>query len=359
MMKKIFRYRMSSWSFVLGMIISFVSLYLGVRSQMALKNAYAEKNGNTYQFETYCTYAGKQFSPDIIYNAGYGNCMIEELYVMLDDVHSINAINIIIYNNEDIHLPLKEGHWLSKNELKKEDEIAYIGIDYKDYTYEIEGEPYFKIHGESYKVVGYIGGGRSNEYDRYVMLFAGNLGEMVQTQLYSDSQYMGLSLAFKSDKKNMEEVANMSAADELFVYANNENDDVYVGVDSKATYFWLFIYGGCVLVLVSIFWIIQREHELAIRKAYGYSNKKLVLMLVRDLCILSVISISISMIIIWLFNINRQGFMNYITDEIMLFFIVVGGFLVSVITLTIIYPIICIVKKLPAIDINKKEEKQV
>lgn len=359
-MKNVFRYKTSSICFFVGMAFSFIALYYGNRSELKLRNAMMEKNGNKYQYETDVSYYGTSFSPDRISKSNRGNCIIRAFYVSLDDAGVITSADIIMYNNEALHLPVLSGKLPQAPTKDTDEHIVAIGEAYRQYVHTLHGEEYFAINGEEYRVVGFIGGGMSNEYDEYIVLHADCLGDSLKQQLCSDSCALGMDIVFQSDKYDMEgEIektrTTLSKTGSCFVNSSEYNEGVTVNLDSGSTYFWIYVYCGGISVLISAFWIIQRKKELVIRRAYGYSNKRLIGFLASEYMKISAVSLVAAAIVIMTINKIFNNYMNRASDEIILFFATTVIYLIATTITAMLYPIFHILNSMPDADINKKD----
>ncbi len=359
-MKNIFRYRTSSICFFVGMAFSFIALYYGNRSEFKLRNAMMEKNGNKYQYETDVSYYGTTFSPDCIFKSDRGNCIIRAFYVSLDDAGVITSADIIVYNNEALHLPVLSGKLPQVPDGGTNERIVAIGAAYKQYVHTMNGAEYFTINGEEYRVIGYIGGGMSNEYDEYIVLHADCLGDSLKQQLSSDSSALGMDIVFQSDKYDMaEEIEKartaLSKIGSCSVNSSEYNEGVTISLDSESTFFWIYVYCGGISILISAFWIIQRKKELVIRRAYGYSNKRLIGFLAAEYIKISAASLAAAAIVIMTANKISDNYMNRVSDEIMLFFVTTIIYLIVTTVTAMLYPIFHILNSMPDADINKKD----
>lgn len=359
-MKHIFRYRLSAVCFYFGMIIAFLALYYGNRSRMRLENAIMEKRGNLYRNEIQASYYETDFSMDTFPKGREGNCTIIDIYLLFDDVQLIHGVYIVAYYNEKLHFPLESGAWPTEQELSSGKPVVVIGCGYKDYVYQSDGREYFDIQGEAYEVKGYIGGGRSNEYDEYVIMFGGNLGSMAEEQLSAACEAWGLEIMFQSDSAGMEpEVQEaeqvLGEKGDFFVVSRESNTNVYVNADSDGTFFWIYAYCGGISVLVSVFWIMQRKKELIIRKAYGYSNRRLIRFLACELIKICMMSVLTAFGVILLINGISGSFMNYISDEMLLMLKTILLYMAGTIIVSMIYPVFCVLAKFPGADMNKRE----
>lgn len=95
--KSIFRYKTSAVCMLIGLLVSFLALYYGNRSQMRLSNALLEKNNNTYRHEIAGLYYGKGILVEALPSGQNGNCIIEGFSVLFDGPQYISGVKVVIY----------------------------------------------------------------------------------------------------------------------------------------------------------------------------------------------------------------------------------------------------------------------
>lgn len=359
MTRKIFiRYKASTLCMYIGLIVAFLTLYYGNKSIIRMNNSIIEKNGNRYVYEIEGVYIGDIFPYEELDSGGNGNCFVKGLYLMIDDMGVSLGVDVALYMNEDCYLPLENGRWPDSEEIEGDEKIALIGRDYKAFTFEQNQDTYIRLQGEAYRVIGYIGG-RSDEYDGQIVLFSQNLGEMARQQLILSGEIMGISIIFQSNFNNMDEeikyfdgVLNKEAS---FSVTDNQYNDNYIVAQKNDIYFWIYLYCAFICILVSVYWIMERRNEIIIRKAYGYSDLRLIgfiaFQIVKLLTAAIITAIFIALIINLVYNAN----MNYAIDEAKTFTLTIAIFVISGIMITMICPMISVLRKFSGEGINKKE----
>lgn len=97
------------------------------------------------------------------------------------------------------------------------------------------------------------------------------------------------------------------------------------------------------------------KKELVIRRAYGYSNKRLIGFLAAEYIKISAASLAVAAIVIMTANKISDNYMNRASDEIMLFFVTTIIYLIVTTVTAMLYPIFHILNSMPDADINKKD----
>lgn len=283
-LNKIFRYKMSTICFIIGIIVSYLAIYFGVANQREIE--YAIKETKKYEYEYSCDYSAIFKDKLYIPNYGQGNCTIKSFPVSVDERGTDVLCNIIVYANEELLLPFL-GNVSVSEYVSVQEPIAIIGENYKDYTDTKDGKDYIYINGERYRVAAYLSGEISKEFDGYVILFYDNVGENVRSQLFDSN---GSSQIFISLESNLHDINAYSktlindVSPYGLLYREAKDEDYYgmVSVIKTRSYFWVFTYCLLIDVIVSCYWVYERRRELSIRRAFGYSKKDVVKLMLSD-----------------------------------------------------------------------------
>ncbi len=359
LIKKMFRYKISSACFLTGIVVSFLALYFGVANQRELSLAMEEIS--RYQYEYSCDFivSFRDISQMLFPDYGQGNCIIKNFEVSVDDANGVILSDIIVYANEEIHMPLESGAWPSKEQLSSDERLAVLGKKRKKNVITENGKDYIYISGQKYYVCGYLSGSISTEFDSYVVLFYDALGENVRSQMATaeGSVQIFVSLLSNSYDVNLlhdsfaEEIRSCGLVEEMYGSTDYES---MVGIHSNAGYFWIFAYSLIILTLVSNFWLRERKKELSIRKAFGYKASQLVKLLLWDFSLLLIFGMAAAVLLAMLIQrfllegiINLEGSLKNILMSV--------GVSLLIPVVSIIIPMLFINKEMPVNDIGKKE----
>lgn len=357
--KKLFRYKISSVCFLTGIVVSFLALYFGIANQRELSLAIEEIS--QYQYAYSCDFSvafsdtGQMLFPDY----GYGNCIIKNFEVSVDDANGVIFSDIIVYANEEIYMPLESGAWPSKEQFSSGERLVVLGKNRKRNVITENGRDYIYISGQRYLVCGYLSGSISTEFDSYVVLFYDALGENVRSQMAEANGSISLFVSLLSNSYDVN-LLHDSFVKEVQVYGlvadryASTNYESMVGIHSNTGYFWIFAYSLIILTLVSNFWLRERKRELSIRKAFGYNTTQLVRLLLMDFCLLLILGVMAAVMLAMLLQhfllegiINLEGSLKNILMSI--------GVSLLMPVVSIIIPLLFINREMPVNNIGKKE----
>lgn len=113
---------------------------------------------------------------------------------------------------------------------------------------------------------------------------------------------------------------------------------------SLAFSIYLFSIVNC--LVVTNYWIITRRRDIAIRKAFGWSNYSLIISIVEEMVVILFISLCIAVVLITLFSLFTSGIMSVSITP----FFLCGTFVLLLFTLiiSVTVPIVRILKIRPA-----------
>ena len=351
LVKRFFRYKISTICFVVGMFVSFLALYYGNRSVYEYQCSVNETSQTHFRYEQKASFFGESMPVDELPKSDIGNCILHGLYLTIDQPNITTGMWISVYCNETYAFPLLQGHYPTMEEIYGDVPIAVVGSDYEDAIYSVDGKEYIDIQDESYLVTGILGG-RSREYDDRVLLFGDNLGKNAKKLLETDCSLWGLDFLFQSD------VADVSPAYETIgdyleeyggLYKQPNEYTIYqeVNVEMNITFYMILLYSAGVTALISVFWMSERKKEIIIRRRYGYGSGKILAMLFKDVFFMSLMAAIVSIGVFIYINSQTFGFMRDIIDEICLFGITFLTYWVYVVVVTLAYPVCIVLKKIP------------
>lgn len=356
-LKRLFRYRISVICFILGMSVSFLALYYGNRSVYEYNNSLNDAAKTHYEFEQKATFYGDRLPLSNVPVMDTGNCNLYGLYLTFNAPNITTGFWVSIYSNEEYLYPLEKGHYPTMEELNSDDSTIVIGRNYIPYIYVVNDKEYIDVQGERYCIAG-VFGGESTEFDDKAMIFNDNMGDMARNVLESDCSLWGMNFMFQS---NISDVYSnyMVMSDYLnpygTLYEQMEEYVIYDEVSSeKDVYFYLILlYCVGITIMISVFWMYERKKELIIRRRYGYSSKDILCMLIKELVVMSVVSIVLSLAVILCLNVSAIGHMISVTMNIKLLAITTIMYEIFVVTVSLIFPTFIIFKKIPNIRMNR------
>lgn len=278
-----FRYKLSGVSMVACLTLSMLAAYYGIT---IFKNIYQEHKESTeyaYQYTTTfsCKADGISEFPTLPEGVNC-NLKLSDYEMYLSDANCTRLVQIILHS-EDENWPLISGHFPDSKEIKQNENLILIGQALVDDAYKEDGELYYDVFGDKYKVAGVLGSKNSVLFDYYVVLYADCLGEHTKQMLEENKLNNTYRMILESNTKDTEMIFN-SYIKNNYAAAIDFTDSLFnvsAAPTSNEKEFCIIIYLFCFVCIAVVmkFWIMQRTHEMQVCKAFGYSNLKVLLRL--------------------------------------------------------------------------------
>lgn len=300
-LKKLFRYKLVSIYMIVSQIVIFTAIFGALR---IYNKAYAKENDRINAIaKNRIEMSVNSFSRrDLLSTAGkgveYGNIVADgKLTVQLKDTN--NRCEMILAINEDLPYPLVEGHIPGTVPEDSGKNVVAIGRDKCDYIYEKSGGKFILINQEEYEVVGIIGGKYSDYWDYRIVLNINCISDGLKKSICSKDEY---TILLSSNLENLTDsyqkvYENIMNTDNMCVITANKLNSKGESTVSNTLQRENFkinamVYIFCLInsVIISMFWIIQRRKELAIRKTFGMSTVRIIAGMAKDMLILMLIA---------------------------------------------------------------------
>lgn len=303
--KECFRYKVSGASIIVCLVLSMLAAYYGITIYKNVFFEYGDKVEYRYQSETYFKYMPHEQYRSIELSDDYKcNLKLLNYSVYADDMNETIIVDIIVASYDEM-LPLISGRYITEDELKHGDRVVLLGREREKDTYEVNGEKYFKIFGEEYRVIGIIGTENSVLFDYKVLLYENCLGDYMQDSLELNTMY-GYSMVLESNEADTGNVYD-SYIKEHYESITEEGKSFNEGTAEpiyNEEQFCIIIYVFCfICIAVAIkFWMEQRTKEIQLCRAYGFTNAKIVKRIAVSLSCLCVLSLLISALLVIILN---------------------------------------------------------
>lgn len=301
------RYKISAFSIITCFACGFICAYYGIT---IFKNLYYEnndKNDYHYLHETYFIYMDDNENLDFISQDLNCNFKIINFLAYLDETDTTFPVDIIM-NTTFENYPLIEGRLASESEINNGEKMVLLGIERKNETYEKNGEHYFKIFGEEYKVIGYMHSEKRAYFDYKVVVYYKGLHSNFLLHI-NQNLSAGIEMVLQSNDVNTENVFRKIISNSQSTGFMKSQNDI-IGASAipimNEQYYCILIYGYCIIMIAIAvdFWIRQRYRELVIRKMFGFSNIRIFFLLVKDLLQYVIGSILLAGTIIYCINLS-------------------------------------------------------
>lgn len=230
------------------------------------------------------------------------NVIISDFITVIDGEDSLHKCNVIINLVEPDNFKMISGSlpYNHNNSLNNDDLEVAIGKYYKKYVYEINQKQYININKKRFYVTGIIGTDNSDIQDYEIVLGKSILND----DLWESGQKWNIvTVSLGSNKSDV----NKIAVDLVNKLNNLENISAVIRdkeieyIDNKKTFdlMYVAIYVFCIinLIVISELWVYSIISEVAIRKAYGFNEGQIKLIVFKELLRISLLSFVMAIII--------------------------------------------------------------
>lgn len=281
--RKIFRYPLSTVYLIVGLIIAFLMLFDGLTIYNQVTSDTKENQKMQYLETTEVTIDNMEnveMDFDLFKSKEKVNInVVSEGYV--EGVEGNVRIDVVLQEKEKPRLSMERGRMPSPDEIQQGKPVLAIVDNLQEYAIKRDGKEYINLSGTEYEVVGIIKNMDSNSNivvysDCLASKLLHHILEMNSFKLVLNSESENTYKAYKEIK---EKLIKKSPAIEIAAYKRDNNIDAlsYAMNNTEASvvlFIYLFSIANC--VIISEFWIEQRRVEVAIKKAFGFSNFKIV-----------------------------------------------------------------------------------
>ncbi len=298
-MKKLFRYPISDIYMVLGLLITFLSLFF-TRTISDSFQAAAD-DGDKYQYE-YSESINVTFDSvaDLteLFDVTSGVYEIGDVSVVLNDKETTQLCTVILGCAEETVYQICEGSFPTEEELNGEENVVLLGRGLEDICYERDGYTYVMAQNDEYRVTGFIGTDNSDAQDYEVVFFLSACGDGVKQILEG---YETVMVMMGSNSKNTAELYDLVAANieernlSCSLLMGGDEEKTYSGESTKDNSLYQMLYLFCMIncLVVSEFWISERKSDVSIRRILGYSGARiygfLYAQLLKPVCVAAVL----------------------------------------------------------------------
>ncbi|WP_058484954.1 FtsX-like permease family protein [Defluviitalea phaphyphila] len=290
------RYSNVSVLIIICFFSAFIALYNGITSTLQVVHTIREKNEYVYRNQVRATiFLPKPISPQellmLMKDVDTCNVVLDNMPLYFDQIDNVFNPEVVLKQNEPFSLPSSEridslkkfSLIASETTIKGNKKLSINGITFDiqnildDKTYPFVNN-LFIINGEDYF---YIFPNRIDEQDRlYINIYSN------KNNVYS---------AYTKIQKSLEELipeARITSSDvitreNIFEGVFNQDNVIFIG---------LFAFALLNTIILSYYWVVVRRHEIAIRKAFGYTNFSVIVLLSKELFQLIFISAILSII---------------------------------------------------------------
>ena len=354
---RFYRYPLSDTFMLMGMVIAFAAVVIGIAAFEKVNNAGDEGSRYKYASEAvvnYCTQNGSLLNIDVLAENDKINTEIVDFSVVMGG-HT-RLCEICYSYNEIPPYRLSEGRYPDREDIINNNHVVDIGQSHLKFTYEKNGERYIEFDNIEYKVIGVFEGENYDTLD-YMIYFVYHCMADSHKKVIN-----GLDSVFIRYSSN-----NYSVSEIVTSIINNLDDNILGNLEESSNHslisvkdnhkknFYFTIYGFAVVicVIISELWIYERKEEVAVLKAAGFTNFSIISRIYKTLlCIVSLGAIASYLLVLICYNFVLKEKMEISLYNLSLLFL----FVIIATTIVFIIPMRRINKCTAAEILNVKEE---
>ncbi|MDE6761164.1 MAG: hypothetical protein K2J90_10885 [Lachnospiraceae bacterium] len=312
MVRECFRYKLSGISMVSCFVVSMLAVHYGISIYNNILKEHLEKNHYQYTYELNMNATARTFD-DIPRLPESAKCNMKIRWVMVhDDMEDVTKIIDIIVSSHEEKWPLVSGCYATKEMLENREKIILIGQDRVQDTYKKGNDMYYGISGEEYRVIGVVGSEKSSIFDGCIILYMDCLGSQVEKCITGSGQ--GLNITLESDTRDVNEVYDQYIKGNYSMAKSDVSNEqgAYLSTaapsyNEKEYCMIIYLFSLVCLSFVIKFWLVQRTHEMKICRAFGFSNRKIILRLLYSITSMFLVSMAIFLVIVFVLQILMRN----------------------------------------------------
>ena len=292
-------YRLSSTLMIVGIAVSFICFFNCVNLYHLLATEKKEKREYQYNSHMSANYLnmGENVMLGELLTSDKGIIRLQGILLYRNQLEVPGLTDILMCQNEPLNYPVLGG---KLPETDREVTVPTVILGRKqiaDAVFE-NGEYYYELEGVKCKVCAILGSENSELFDYNMILYYKGMEEELN------------SVIDKADTIEIMIESNQTEAQTIFEMISQQvrekTEQVMLGAGSSvivmdeqrvsgdSTYYLvIFLFCFVNIIIVSEYWIKRRYGEIAVRKIFGYSNRKIYALLYRDM----IINVSIAVLI--------------------------------------------------------------
>ncbi|MDE6025980.1 MAG: ABC transporter permease [Lachnospiraceae bacterium] len=348
-MKELARYKIHAVVLILGFCIASVMFSYSFGIMVNKEAEQKDIEACQYQY-TACFYASPTENANVCPER---DALTQDMLTLLDGIKetgdivvhtSFINVNLGVYGvctaniYFDGQMPkyrLVKGDFPTEEQLQSDGRYVVLGINKKDATYRRDGRDYILIQEDEYEVTGYISAKNSTILDNKILLFYSSIGDRIKQNLLDYYRMAMLNIIYESDTNSetytymSDYIHSLDAYEEEYGTYESSNYNIMVSDSGEQWYStaeplpmygtWSkLIYLFCIVMLLYVMelWMQQRREEFAIRKAFGYSDAKIMGLIMAQMAKLLLVAVVMSELIISLLTYADVGIYVLNTKDI-------------------------------------------
>lgn len=326
----------------------------------------AKENSYRYSCGVYIYPSGEMYDDKCNYAEYIHKSLSEGCYddisISILDINStysnlgISYLSEISVGKDNQKYNLVWGSYPGDKQWEETNKCVVLGLNHMEYVYNRDGRRYVQLNGEEYLVTGCISTGRSHYLNNRILIYDRDYDDRFW-KLMNDYIIMGVvQLVFESDSdadifetaKEYCNILDKSSGGRLQGQLNT-NSEKLRNTASQAPDLqyrrWAYIaYIFCIITTIVIlqYWLLLRKKEFAIKRAFGFSVKRLSAQLLTEALLPMLAGVFVGMTVVLLNNWLAIGFYAVNMEMYGYLLLIAAGYIGLTLLLVGIYPMIWI-----------------
>lgn len=305
----LFRHKKSDLFMMVCFIVTFFLVFVVLSYMNNVINTIEVADKHAYESECRLIFMPGEEMPDferILEKAEglHGIVLVEDVGMSVDEAGTEYYSSVILFTDEAYKV-VSDGELCLVKKTGGADVI--IGENFSDYATE---DDKLYLDGKEYNVIA-VEDDNGGEYSYSILTWYDDLSEFSRRKLVGAE---AISIKISSDKYQATEIFSIlrDTITELYpdsnVYAEEVTDEIMYDENTEYMRFYITVYLFCVVncMVAAQFWVEERKREIAIKKAYGFSNIRLFATLYSEFTKVAMVS----MIVCLLFKVLTDAFSN-------------------------------------------------
>ena len=250
----------------------------------------------------------------------------EDYFLMKEDVEEFNSYGVYFKGKLKRIPPIKEGRFFLEDDFNKNERLAVIGKGLLEDTTEENGERYYYIKNNYYKVIGVLGDEKKTtvyDYNAYV-----NLDSLINDDSFnlhgefildagsrSKDILKDIEKQYKENGVNIEEINKQSHSSILKLI----KEDYISSVIHIIKVLLILILS---ILLVTNFWIKDKSEEIGVRRAIGASKLRVSLVILKELITVNIVSFILGYSLYLITSYLKDGYFHFYLISMGIVFII-------------------------------------
>lgn len=328
---------------IIGITVSFVCFFNCINLYHLIVQKKTEQEQYKYTNEvgmSYVNYSGEGKLTDLI-TSEQGNIILKDATLYRDSVSADGITDVIVCQNEPLIYPVEAGS-LPQSDVEITEPTVILGRSQREYAVYENGEYYYTLEGVKCRVCAFLGSASSDLYDYNVIVYYNSLDARAKDKIDSIAEGQ---FALQSNFYEMEEIiytteAKLSDSKDIIVGQRTADFMEAQSVSSEDSGYYLIIFLFCLIniVIVSEYWIKGRYKEIAVRKIFGYSDKKIYSYLYRDMLVNVSIAVLFAVVAQIILKTVFSNFLQIYVNQFLYYLGYTVGFILLFSGVLLIYP---------------------